>query len=85
LEVAFFLLLCSTSMLGGIKFNAFFTFLCCCVINMWWRNFRCERLLGMLSEDQTAKTKEGVRDVFEAATRAALEKSKKKGKSCILL
>jgi len=39
-------------MLGGIKFNAFFTFLCCCVINMWWRNFRCERLLGMLSEDQ---------------------------------
>ena len=33
----------------------------------------------------SAKTKDGVRDVFEAATRAALEKGSKNNKKCILL
>lgn len=33
----------------------------------------------------SAKTKEGVREVFEMATRAALQVKKKKGKRCVLL
>ena len=33
----------------------------------------------------SAKTKEGVREVFEAATRAAMNKKKKRKKPCILL
>ena len=33
----------------------------------------------------SAKTKEGVREVFEMATRAALQVKKKKGRKCVLL
>ena len=32
----------------------------------------------------SAKTKDGVREVFEAATRAALQAKKKKKKPCVL-
>lgn len=33
----------------------------------------------------SAKTKEGVREVFEVATRAALQSKKKRRKKCIIL
>jgi Ras family protein A len=33
----------------------------------------------------SAKTKDGVRDVFETATRAALQVKKKKGNKCCLM
>lgn len=33
----------------------------------------------------SAKSKEGVREVFETATRAALQAKKKKQKKCVLL
>jgi Ras family protein A len=33
----------------------------------------------------SAKTKEGVREVFETATRAALQTKKKRGRKCVLV
>ncbi|XP_067932313.1 transforming protein RhoA-like isoform X2 [Watersipora subatra] len=44
----------------------------------------CNRIGAKVYLECSAKTKDGIRDVFEAATRAALEKSKKKA-NCILL
>lgn len=47
--------------------------------------FMAEKINAFGYLECSAKTKEGVREVFEMATRAALQVKKKKKKRCILL
>jgi Ras family protein A len=48
-------------------------------------NAMAEQIHAFSYLECSAKTKEGVREVFETATRAALQVKKKKGKKCRLL